>query len=755
MELKYIIEICVAVDIAILGIAYPIIVDKISNIGDKYSSNYLSELFSVEFPQRALFKKYNSLSFFKILLYLTISLFLLLIFPLRPIFSTDIFWLDWVIGNSAELLVLVTTLALTISFFIWLDKVVLYNGKSTTLLKRIIRKYRKLDEVSPLKSYHLKTINELTYYALNKPDKHIQETLTEFYYNEFSKIRRNHDKTKPLEYPYELYEFVHNLCFEVINQKIVRLPVIEHRAVSGWWLLGEDFEEITISETTYYWIWRNLTLICRTDKYVKAYWSTAHQYFDYKLKAIREDYDFEKGEIININEVEKRYEERRIFLEFHYALGGLLMYIKNYTTINYLFNYTQSSPPSYALLPETMTEIFIFFEEFRNEFKNRKTPIDLKYYFPELDNLGNRRQVNYWICCYITLLFIRQFAQNEIYTFQDFTGQPTLPEDILELNNWYDGVSYFEKCLTDTIDNSLLMNAVGFENIVKEKRTNFLCFLQTLKENIKDRIGTEKLNAHLSEEKIEAFNQKTKDIINEAFKQYNKIFIPLDNTIEKDDLKLTLQGSKLLFSKSAFTDKDIPNLNFDRVLANQIANGTIKKYIPNSFLISRTRRFLLEEATLLDGIKRLKINKNEFVIVGVNLSQHLENVISNYKDILIKIPSTEYQVKDTLYVINKRDLPSIEFRELSSESIEDNDLKIIDNNIKLYTSIVEIDDDEQKEKWKEINNPRDINVNVSVTIAFLALILWNKKRDIVQLNIISPYREQGIPNSLNEILPFE
>jgi hypothetical protein len=49
-----IIEICVAIDIAILGIAYPIIVDKISNIGDKYKSQYIPVLFNDEFPQKAL-----------------------------------------------------------------------------------------------------------------------------------------------------------------------------------------------------------------------------------------------------------------------------------------------------------------------------------------------------------------------------------------------------------------------------------------------------------------------------------------------------------------------------------------------------------------------------------------------------------------------------------------------------------------------------------------------------------------------------
>ncbi len=41
MSLENIAEICIAIDTAILGIAYPIIIDEISDIGDKYSSDYL------------------------------------------------------------------------------------------------------------------------------------------------------------------------------------------------------------------------------------------------------------------------------------------------------------------------------------------------------------------------------------------------------------------------------------------------------------------------------------------------------------------------------------------------------------------------------------------------------------------------------------------------------------------------------------------------------------------------------------------
>ena len=50
--MKYIIEICVAIDIEILGIAYPILIDKISSIGQKYNSEYLPNIFEAGFKDK-------------------------------------------------------------------------------------------------------------------------------------------------------------------------------------------------------------------------------------------------------------------------------------------------------------------------------------------------------------------------------------------------------------------------------------------------------------------------------------------------------------------------------------------------------------------------------------------------------------------------------------------------------------------------------------------------------------------------------
>ena len=76
-----------------------------------------------------------------------------------------------------------------------------------------------------------------------------------------------------------------------------KLRAIEHRAVSGVWLLGEDFEDIAISEETYSWLWRNIYTICDNPRLVKMFWANSSQYFDYRLKSVIADYNFEQGKI--------------------------------------------------------------------------------------------------------------------------------------------------------------------------------------------------------------------------------------------------------------------------------------------------------------------------------------------------------------------------------------------------------------------------------------------------------------------------
>src|SRR5690606_37761139 len=123
--------ICVALDIAIITIAYPIIIDKISTIGKQFSSDYLSEVFEKEFPQQKIKILGGNVSFFVLSIYLTLISFIPQVFQTSPPEELSNFW---IIKNSADLFLIFTTLVLLLTFFSWLKLVLTYNHKSSKLL---------------------------------------------------------------------------------------------------------------------------------------------------------------------------------------------------------------------------------------------------------------------------------------------------------------------------------------------------------------------------------------------------------------------------------------------------------------------------------------------------------------------------------------------------------------------------------------------------------------------------------------------
>jgi len=275
MEIQYIIEICVAIVIALLGIAYPIIVDKTSNIGEKYKSEYIPVLFDNEFPQKKIkipYTKYRW-TLFQLILYITLVLLIFLIFPSKPLFG----WDNFVINNSAKIMVFIFAAVLTFTFFWWLNKVILFNGTSKNLLKHIIEKYNTTNEVE-IKQFSLKSINEMSLYAIKQQDEHIQEDLLNFYSDLLYSLRKNHNSNLAIEYPADYYSIVNRLNYECLNNDNKNLRTIEHGAVSGNWLIPNDFRKKEISELTYKWLWNNITIIYKNTDFIKAFWKNSYQY---------------------------------------------------------------------------------------------------------------------------------------------------------------------------------------------------------------------------------------------------------------------------------------------------------------------------------------------------------------------------------------------------------------------------------------------------------------------------------------------
>jgi hypothetical protein len=773
--LRYIIEICVAIDIAIFGIAYPLIISEINKIGDKFNSNYLPDIFRLEWISKEINLRYFKPSFFQIILILTISSFLFLIIDAKPWFG----WDNIFINNSAELLILLLTILLVCCFLIWTKKVTLYSGKPVTLLNYIIHKYQNYEgKDTEVKKYLLRTINNFAYFTIKTQDTHLQEILVNFYWSEFNKYRndyeeklgslKDHQSKKydelikiGVEYPVELYDLVYRISLESLNNNNFLTKNIEYNSVSGWWLLGKGYDQITTSELTYRWLWSILKLNLKKEENIKSYWSKAHQYGSYAF-TVDAKYDIGEIEPLNLKDIEVKNNERIRFLEFNYTLGGLLLQQKKYYVLNYIFNYSSSSPPDYVFLPSSINDIFYWFHRFAGRSNLRIEEIEIYFKFPDLDNYGVSHRVKYWICSYICLLYIRQFTLIEYYSFQNHTGMPILSDKKQELNSMLQSIPYFKKCLKEILLNEELLNSVDLKMIADVNKDKINQHLLDVENALIKKLELTQEIKELSPAKIKLFNETSVRILKKGLENYSDILLSYERDIiyEKTP-KLVLNGVLDLMPKSSFVEDDIPNLNFHEVLAQSIVNRSFSKYIPNAFIIAKTESYLIYQENILNLMKTVlnkKTEKDGIIIIGFNIGYKIKELF-NDSDMDIKYKySTQHNFRDVFFILNKNDLPRIYKRDIGDKEISKHNLKPISPELKIYGSVLELNDNKTlKEDWIKsgyTQDDLDNEIKVQVSLSFIWLILIKKDRRIVQIKVSNPSLEQGIESNLENIIPF-
>lgn len=722
LSINNIVEICVPLIIILLGTAYPIILNNISNIGEKYHSKYIIALFKQE-------RFYNQSSF-QWILYLSLFLLIPLIFKFEPLFG----WDNCFINNSANILVSLVTALLLFIFFKWIKKISIYNSNIDSLLDYIIKRYENSN--GKTKEYAFMSINDIAIYAVNTKDIDLQSKLLKFYFNYVIKYRKEYNNTdKELNYDKEFYGLIRRIIDECVENNYKDLLPLRYSAINGELLIPYDTQSIKISEDTYNNLWYNITLVRNNTDYISKFWAHSNQYFWTGLKEIV--LNFDKS---NEKEFKEREQERKRFLEFHYAIGGLLLYSKNYEALKYIFSYSQQSPPDYKLLPYKMRDIFDWIEFFRNE--NKQIPKFIigfsRYQFPNLDSVGTNKQVVFWICRYLCVLFIRQYKLSKSLYYSNITNQPYLNDlSLMELYNWKESITYFKFCLNKVLEDKEALEQLELWNTYELKYSEIDKFIIELEQSIDEHISDKKKRAELSQEKIEQFYASSKEILENCLEEYLSINNPEDFDT---DFKVTFLGQRTLSNKSFFVDDDIPCMGFDSSLANLISRYSIPRDIYNSFLIAKTNRYLLNNNNLLEGMDRIIQDKEDIVIIVFSrryeTTQKIEN--SKYKENIICLPAIDF--RNTIFILEKSNLPKIEKSDISEEVKQELKVKKISDKWNIYGTVIDINLPENeaiKEKWIDDINyyQKENKLQILLGLLFVGHIKFKSDRKIIQINI--------------------
>ncbi len=737
--------------VTILGIAYPILFQVVSRLDEKYSSMLILELFNKE-KERKVFK-----------IALITSLIAILIYILKFPSFIDIKKLNFIINNSALIILTLSAILLVVSFFYFVEKILIYYTP-TRFLKYLIKKHEKKEN----NFEHFKAISDFLYNSIKEQNETISKTISDFLYTAFQKEREK-NTTAPIEYPASYYEVVYKSIEELANLKSKKLSFLEYRTVGGVWLFGE-LKDIKISENTYIWTWRNLLLAIEyeRDDMIMYYWQNAHRYISNQLQHIYPVYSDKTYEVENNTEVEKREKERERFLEFHYALGGLLMYKKRYNCIGRIFNYTTSIPPRYELLPNAMGEIFKRYIEFRDPYESKYAWISHSYSFPDLEGLNADYAIKRWILEYIGVLFIRQYSIYPHLITMKPLELPIIPKTQSEKKLWLDNIDYFKVIVEKVFSNKELLTQSKLDFITNEwlteqEKPNPTDLIELYKTQIEADFEKTEIEQEISVIKMEEFENTSISIVNPTINLYLPIINP--TPIEYDFNNWYIHGERAVMDKSAFSDDtDAQHLNFDSFLAEHISKK-IKDGISETFFYTKSKTYLLEEKNIFPAIDNLGLT-NEYVIVcfALNLKWIKETFaieglsMESFNGIqIIQFSSSNYHlVGQSIFILKKSDLPNILHISLESAEVEKYELKEIDEKIKLYSSIVDLN--KNKILFNELepsHQDRDLRKSVLINLALKIEIRWKKNINNIMIKTYSKYRERGVPDSINDIKKIE
>ena len=287
---------------------------------------------------------------------------------------------------------------------------------------------------------------------------------------------------------------------------------------------------------------------------------------------------------------------------------------------------------------------------------------------------------------------------------------------------------------------------------IKKLKKKSSKFIDVLESSIEEAIEAARLNADIDYEKEWEFYEKSKDAIVGALEKFDSIQNSEKDFEGEPTISFGVNGTMNLFQKSAFTTGDIPHLNADTILSQQIVYQNINYYIPNAFLSARKKRYLLRKEDLVKGIEKLGFDVDRDIMVAMNLNIYGIDDFQNIEEHITRVPSTG--LKNVLFVLPKADLPILKHKELEDSEQQEHQLGILDDDRRIYGSLIDLTQDanaKQRDKWKNSNIDFATDLKVQLTIAFITEVVWKANANVVQINIETSLKEQGIVNELSDI----
>lgn len=747
--------------IAIFALAFPLLFQTASRIDDKYNSTLLIKIFRKDWICK----------WFIYTLLCALICCCLWILQLPRLIDCGEF-INILIDNSALILLLVLTIVLivmTISIM-WLINVYYVPDK---LLERLIKQYHK-SNLPQKKELYFESISKILFYSIKKEGEPLVRQLQDFYRYEFISYRKDKENNM-IEYPDYFYDVMFD-ANECLCQR--KRKNISWYNDSFYDFFIDEYQHTIISNKTFSFVWKCLlqSVFYQKDEFIFSYWRKAHQYMTFWLEPIYPKFDNNLN-VTNQTDIDRRNEERARFLEFHYALGGLLMMKQKYTLINQLTSWTNQTPPKYVLVPETMEEVIVRFMEVEQK-GGYMNPFyyEQKYPFPDISGVSANNIIKMWIKRYIAILFLRQYTLHEYFVYSRTLEMPNPPQTLPEKRKWIEELDVLKRFVIDYLSDTSCLKSLNLEELsspdwfVDNNKPKPEELIENLKSKVEYSAEQKKANQKLDPKKIEQVNDATKKILTHCFDYYKQLF--RNHIADSEPHKSLFYGGRYEISdKMAFAeDQDMGYANFDSIYAEIIATE-FRHNMPSVFRVYyKTTYYILAEKDIFLAIDNLQLDYQKFTIVsvGVNLYSYKSNGVTNegnglwkYNGIpIVELGNTQIDaVNNSLFVMLNEDLPCILHNEINEDIINKYGLNPIDDKYHIYTNVIDLHENSViQNEVREKTNIQDLDKSVLVCVDVNTEVRCKMDAKCVQLKVFSQFDNIGNPNvpeDVKNIWPVE
>lgn len=623
---------------AILGISFPLILQSIQRIDEKYDSAVLSSRFEDE----------NIYHIFKWLLY--VYAVIVCVVPFILSFLSNVEMEYWV--NSLLLLYL---LCIIMTLVILFDR---------------ISKYYNIEKLLSYLSSKKKESDILIFWdimrvASKAENERLYKTAMIEVFRYFVKEQEDSKDKKKIVYSASLYQVLYEMGSAVgISQQ---QSFIYNRNDIISILYDTVITNAKISQQTFDYIWfmlNNASFVSNTN-WLKTYWTYANQYMRFrKMKCDNED--------------EQEYLKE--FYIFNVMFGAMLTYHRNYSTLNYIMSFSQNLPLSFPLIPGTFSKIIECVDNICNMNNQWLAPMALesKYSIKCLDEGVNAsNEIAKTAYKYLSLLFIR------LWSYKDYNINYSEPLEIPYIGNSInknEQLIKLSKTIKEYIDtwySSGELNNLGLWNL--PSKSDVLALLDNYISSLED------MNIEL--DKQNGYDEERLDYICNDFLKFNAlnyIEIPTQEELpsKENSMPTTVEVIGTIDVERRHLQKGRNEIlgGIGDILASRLDNNL--KHIYLQYLI---HSFTIEERKVqLDNLNSeldcLQLTKDD-CIIGIAYSGELRTAAKVFK--IMIVGSQMY-----IFVCKMADLPSLDIIDSSPISTG----KKIDSYNYIYLGVEEQSD---------------------------------------------------------------